>query len=170
MVTWSKCLNFHGISVVVYNIKTDFHTAINHKKISLFLSIYATYFSHTNHPQTFKYMTLKRNTKFVLEVIKHSQATLTQMKRQIMLPGHGIYMYHNVGWGWGTSKHNCLVSHLLCLWRHVSAIVGHLQITKIYIEENYTEYDSSIGAYSKLSTRSRCQLYCTYWANSTSSK
>jgi len=28
----------------------------------------------------------------------------------------------------------------------------------MYIEENYTEYDHSIGAYSKLSTRDRCWL------------
>ena len=28
----------------------------------------------------------------------------------------------------------------------------------MYIEENYTEYDHSIGAYSKLSTRSLCVL------------
>ena len=33
-----------------------------------------------------------------------------------------------------TSKHSCLVSYLLC-WRHVSATVGHLQVTKVYIEE-----------------------------------
>jgi len=29
--------------------------------------------------------------------------------------------------------------------------MGHLQVTKMYIEENYTECDHSIGAYSKLS-------------------
>jgi hypothetical protein len=73
------------------------------------------------------------------------------------------------GRGWGASKHNCLVSYLLW-WRwHVSATVGHLQVTKIYIEENYTEYDRSIGAYSELSTRSRQSDY-TYWAESTSPK
>ena len=54
-----------------------------------------------------------------------------------------------VGRGWGTSKHNCLVSYLLCWRRHVSATVGHLQVTKMYIEENYTEYDHSIGEYCK---------------------
>jgi len=44
---------------------------------------------------------------------------------------------------WGRSKHNCLVSYLL--WRqHVSATVGHLQVTKVCTEENYTEYDHSI--------------------------
>ena len=78
--------------------------------------------------------------------------------------------YKQLGRGWGTSKHNCLVSYLLCWRRHVSSTVGHLQVTKIYIEENYTEYDHSIGAYSKLSTRSRRRLYCTYWAKSASSK
>ena len=77
--------------------------------------------------------------------------------------------YKQLGRGWGTSKHNCLVSYLLC-WRHVSTTVGHLQVTKICIEENYTEYDHSIGAYSKLSrcrleptTRSRWKFrICTY--------
>jgi len=64
---------------------------------------------------------------------------------------------------WGTSKHNCLVYYLLCWRRHVSTAVGHLQVTKMYVEENYTEYDHSIGAYSKLSTRSRCPLDYTYW-------
>ena len=46
--------------------------------------------------------------------------------------------------------------------RHVSATVGHLQVTKMYIEENYTEYDHSTRAYSKLSTSSRCRLDYTY--------
>ena len=55
-----------------------------------------------------------------------------------------------LGRGWGTSKHNCLVSYLLGWRRHVSATVGQLQVTKMYIEENYTEYDHSIGAYCKL--------------------
>ena len=71
--------------------------------------------------------------------------------------------------GWGTSKHNCLLSYLLRWRRHFSATVDHLKVTKIYIEENYTDYDHSICAYSKLSTRSRCRLDYTYWAKSTSS-
>ena len=72
-------------------------------------------------------------------------------------------------WGGGvTSKHNCLVSYLLCWRRHVSASVG--QVTKTYIEENHTEYDHSVGAYCKLSTRSGCRLDYTLWAKSTSSK
>jgi len=66
--------------------------------------------------------------------------------------------YKQLGRGCGTSKHNCLVSYLLCLRRYVSTTVGHLQSTKIYIEENYTEYDHSIGAYSKLSTTSFCRF------------
>ena len=37
-----------------------------------------------------------------------------------------------LGRGWGTSKHNCLVSYLLCWRRHFSATVGHLQVTKRY--------------------------------------
>ena len=32
----------------------------------------------------------------------------------------------------------------------------------MYVEENYTEYDHSIRAYSKLSTRSLCRLDYTY--------
>ena len=43
----------------------------------------------------------------------------------------------------GTSKHNCLVSCSFCWQRHVSATVGHLQVTKMYIEENYTEWGHS---------------------------
>ena len=52
---------------------------------------------------------------------------------------------------------SCLVSYLLCWRRHISATVDHLQVTKMYIEENYTQYDHSIGAYCKLSTRLHCQ-------------
>ena len=43
--------------------------------------------------------------------------------------------------------------------------MGHLQFTKMYIEENYTEYDHSIGAYSKHSTRCLCQMNYTYCVN-----
>jgi len=78
--------------------------------------------------------------------------------------------YFELGRWWGTSKHNCLVSYLLCWQRHVSATVGHLQFTKMYVEENYTDYDHSIGAYCKLSTSSLCWLDYTYWAKSTSSE
>ena len=35
-------------------------------------------------------------------------------------------------------------------------------VHQMYIEEYCTEYDHSIGAYSKLSMRSRCLLYFTY--------
>ena len=78
--------------------------------------------------------------------------------------------YKQLGRGCGTSQHNCLVSYLLCWRRHVSATVGHLQVTKIYIEANFTECDLSTGAYCKLSTRSLRRLGWTYWAKSTSSK
>jgi len=67
-----------------------------------------------------------------------------------------------IGEGVGYVKTQLSVSYLLCRRRHVSANVGHLQVTKMYIEENYTECDHSIGAYSKLSTRSRCRLDYTY--------
>jgi len=74
------------------------------------------------------------------------------------------------GRGWGTSKHNCPVSYLLWWRRHVSATVGHLQVTKMYIVEDHKQYDHSIGAYCELSKRSRCRLDYTHWAKSTSSK
>jgi hypothetical protein len=77
---------------------------------------------------------------------------------------------HILGRWRGTSKHNCLVSYVLFWRRHVSATVGHLQVTKMYVEENYTEYDHSIGACSKLSTRSHCWADYTHWAKSTSSR
>ena len=64
--------------------------------------------------------------------------------------------YKQLGRGWGTSKHNCLVSYLLCWRRHVSANVGHLQVTKMYRKENYTEYDhtySFLSIYSFVTLR-----------------
>jgi len=56
---------------------------------------------------------------------------------------------------------------LLYWWWHVLPL-GHLQIAKMYIDENYTEYDHSMVAYSKLSTRSCCWSDYTHWAKSTS--
>ena len=61
--------------------------------------------------------------------------------------------YKQLRWVLGASKHNFLVSYLLCWRRRVSATVDHLPVAKMYIEENYTDYDHSIGAYFKLSTR-----------------
>ena len=53
------------------------------------------------------------------------------------------------GGGGGVGQNTTvLYPTLLCWRRHVSATVGHLQVIKMYIEENYTEYDRSIGAYS----------------------
>jgi len=66
--------------------------------------------------------------------------------------------YKQLGRGLGMSKHNCLVSYLLC-WRRVSATVGHVQVTKIYKEENCTVYNHSIGAYFKL----YCTIYTIYY-------
>ena len=60
------------------------------------------------------------------------------------------------------SKHNCLVSYFIMLmttcFGHCGPSSGH----KNYIDENCTQYDHSIGAYSKLSKRSRCRLDYTY--------
>ena len=60
---------------------------------------------------------------------------------------------NELGRGWGTSKHNCLVSYFIMMTATCFGHCGHLEVTKMYIEENYTEYDHSKGAYSKLSTR-----------------
>jgi len=46
--------------------------------------------------------------------------------------------------GCGTSKHNCLVSYLLCWRRHVSATVGHLKVTKLYIERKLYVWSYSV--------------------------
>ena len=77
--------------------------------------------------------------------------------------------YVNRGGG-GVCQNTTVLYPTLSLWRHVSTTVGHLQVTKIYIVENYTEYDHSIGAYCDLTTTSRCRLDYTYWAKNTSSK
>ena len=77
---------------------------------------------------------------------------------------HPPLCYKPLGRGCGASQHNCLVSYMLCCWRrHVSATVGHIQVTKMYVVENYTEYDHSTGAYCKLLAGSRCGLGYTYW-------
>jgi len=61
--------------------------------------------------------------------------------------------------GWGTSKHNCLVSYLLCWRRYVSATVGHPQVTKIYKRGNlYSVWSLAEVHISKLSSRSSCRL------------
>ena len=70
--------------------------------------------------------------------------------------------YKQLGRGWVRQNTTVLYPTLLCWWRHVSATVSHLQVTITYMEENYTEYDHSIGAYSKFSTRSHYRLDCTY--------
>jgi hypothetical protein len=44
---------------VDYHINIDIHTAINHNKVLLVLSTYATPFSCVDHRQALKYMTLK---------------------------------------------------------------------------------------------------------------
>ena len=59
-----------------------------------------------------------------------------------------------------TTQLSCILFIMLTTtcFGHCGASSGH----KIYREENYTEYDHSIGAYSKLSTRSRCRLDYTH--------
>ena len=79
-------------------------------------------------------------------------AVIVWTGQSLFLGASSPLCYKQLGRGWGTSKHNCFVSYLLW-WRYVSATVDHLQVTKMYIEENYIEYDYIIGAYSKLPTR-----------------
>ena len=51
--------NFCGLQpVVAYHIKIDIHISISHK-FFLLLSLYSTCFSHADHPEAFKYITLK---------------------------------------------------------------------------------------------------------------
>ena len=38
-------------------VETDIRTAVNHNKVLLISSIYATCFGRTDHPQAFKYIT-----------------------------------------------------------------------------------------------------------------
>jgi len=59
-----------------------------------------------------------------------------------------------------TSKYNyfCILFIMLTT---TTTCFGHCEPSsgnKMYIGENYTECDQSMGAYSKLSTRSRCRL------------
>jgi len=69
------------------------------------------------------------------------------------------HMYLGRGWGYIKTQLYCILFIML-----MTTCFGHLQVTKMYIEENYTQFDHSIGAYSKLSMRSRRLVY-TYWAN-----
>jgi len=68
--------------------------------------------------------------------------TVTWHDRQLNLTlgASSPLRYKQFGRGWSTSENNCLVSYLLCWRRHVSANVGRLQVTKMYIQENYTQY------------------------------
>ena len=59
-------------------------------------------------------------------------------------------------------KTQLFFSYLLCWRRHVSATVGHLQVTKMYVEENYTDYDHSIGAYSTYTMIIFCIVFPLY--------
>ena len=81
--------------------------------------------------------------------LSHGNNASDSKSRKICRVPSDIFSYKHLGRGWGTSNHNCPVSYLLCWQRHVSVTVGQIQITKMYIEENYTECDHSIGAYSK---------------------
>jgi len=61
--------------------------------------------------------------------------------------------------GSGVRQNTAVLKPTLFCWRrHVSATGGHLQVTKMYTEENYTECDHGIGASFKLPTRSHCRL------------
>jgi len=67
---------------------------------------------------------------------------------------------HVEGVGYIKTQLSCILFIML-----TTTCFGHcgcLQVTKMYTEENYTEYDHSTRAYSKLSTRSRRKIkICT---------
>jgi len=52
----------------------------------------------------------------------------------------------SLGMGWGTSKHNCLLSYFIILtttcFSHCGPFFGHKNVYR----GNYTEYDHSINA------------------------
>jgi len=101
------------------------------------------------------------NTKWINTLQEHDSSNTLDINQRLSL------IRERVGY---VNSTTVLYPSLLCWWRNVSVTVGHLQVTKIHIEETYTECDHTIGAYSKLSTRSRCRLDYTYWAKSTFSK
>jgi len=57
------------------------------------------------------------------------------------------------------------VSYLLCRRRHVSAAVGHLQVTKMYMRKTTQCTIISSDAYFKLSTKYRCRFVYRYRTN-----
>jgi len=66
------------------------------------------------------------------------------------------------GVGYIKIQMSCIL-FIMHMMTHFGHCGPHLQVTKMYIEENYTQYDHSIGAYCKPSTRSRCLLDYTQW-------
>ena len=83
------------------------------------------------------------NMKWINKLHEHDSSNTLDINQRLS------HIREGVGY---VSNTTVLYPTLLCWRRHVSATVGHLQVTKMYIEENYTQYDHSIGAYSKLST------------------
>jgi len=52
-------------------------TYVNHNKVALVLSIYATSFGHVDRPQALKYITLKQKIKFVYYIFIQSFSSLS---------------------------------------------------------------------------------------------
>jgi len=59
-------------------------------------------------------------------------------KETVLSVGVTIHSHKQLGREWDTSKHNYLVSYLLCWRRHVSATVGHFQVTEMLRICTYT--------------------------------
>jgi len=55
---------------------------------------------------------------------------LNSKESNLSLGASSPLCYKYIRKGVGYVKHSCLVSYLLRCWRHVSATVGHLQVTK----------------------------------------
>ena len=69
----------------------------------------------------------------------------------------------HLGRGWVRQNTTVFVSYLL-RWRHVSATVGHPQVTKCTMRKTIQCMIVGCGKYSKLSMRSRRSVY-PYWIN-----
>jgi hypothetical protein len=63
---YTHLINFYGIYlVVVDHVRIDIGTTVNHNKCLLVLSIYAACFTHVDHPQALKCVTLKPKIKCI---------------------------------------------------------------------------------------------------------
>jgi len=62
--------------------------------------------------------------------------------------------------GGGVCQNTAALYHTLLCWRHISATVGHLEVTKMYIEEKYTPKDEA-SCLDTIRLALRLHLHCT---------